>query len=124
MNSGGHCNYICECVCCIIERGRVLLWATWLPANQSRKQNTQIVTRRSLSNTVITPAHPHTHTHTLSLNERVIVSRQDGAAWAIAMGTVAMTNEGEVELLLDKYVIFSSMELVSEDVSLLEGVGR
>ena len=62
-----------------------------------------------------TPAHPHTHT--LSLNERIIVSRQDGAAWAIAMGTVAMTNEGEVELLLDKYVIFSSsMELVSEDV--------
>ena len=42
-----------------------------------------------------TPAHPHT----LSLNERTIVSQQDGAAWAIAMGTVAMTNEGEVELL-------------------------
>ena len=52
--------------------------------------------------------HPHTstsshpHTHSLSLNERVVVSRQDGSAWAVAMGTVTMTNEREVELLLDK----------------------
>ena len=102
-----------------------MLWATWLPANQNRKQNHtnrhwQKFIRRCHHTS--TPAHPHTHT--LSLKKRVIVSRQDGAAWAIAMGTVAMTNEGEVELLLDKYVIFSSMELVSEDVSLLEGVGR
>ena len=51
-----------------------------------------------------TPSHPHTHTHTLPLNERIVVSRQDGSAWAIAMGTVTMATDTEVELLLDKYV--------------------
>ena len=42
---------------------------------------------------------PH---HTLTLNERIVVSRQDGTAWAVAMGTVTIATENEVELLIDK----------------------
>ena len=50
----------------------------------------------------LTPSHPHTYTH--SLNERVVVSREDGKSWAIAVGNVTLTRESEVELLLDKLV--------------------
>ena len=51
-----------------------------------------------------TPSGPHNHTHTLTPNERIVVSRQDGGAWAIAMGTVARATSDEVELLLDRYM--------------------
>ena len=44
----------------------------------------------------------HSHPHTFTLNERVVVSRQDGSAWAIAMGMVTMATHAEVELSLDR----------------------
>ena len=42
---------------------------------------------------------PH---HTLTINERIVVSRQDRTAWAVAMGSVTKATENEVELLIDK----------------------
>lgn len=48
---------------------------------------------------------PSSHPHTLTLNERIVVSRQDGTSWAIAMGMVTMITTNEVELSLDKYEI-------------------
>lgn len=45
------------------------------------------------------------HAHSLSANDRVIVSRQDGSGWAVAMGTVtAVSAGGQMEVLLDKPV--------------------
>ena len=55
-----------------------------------------------------THTHPHIHSpHDLpiSVNDRVIVSRQDGARWAVAMATITMatrTTTTEVQLLVDK----------------------
>ena len=44
-----------------------------------------------------------THGLPLSVHERVVVSRQDGTGWAIAIGTVSKaTSSGEVQLSLDK----------------------
>ena len=47
---------------------------------------------------------PPSHPHTLTLHERIVVSRQDGSAWAVAMGMVTMATDEEVELSLDKLV--------------------
>ena len=59
-----------------------------------------------LSTMHMSPLHTHTPTHSphhiISPHERVIVSRQDGSAWAVAMGTVTKTTNKEIELLLDK----------------------
>ena len=55
------------------------------------------------------PSSPHSsssplsHPHTLTLNERVVVSRQDGTSWAVAMGIVTVATGSDVELSLDKY---------------------
>ena len=39
----------------------------------------------------------------LSVHERVVVSRQDGTGWAIAIGTISKAiSPGEVQLSLDK----------------------
>ena len=52
------------------------------------------------------PLHTHTPSysphHIISPHKRVIVSKQDSSAWAVAMGTVTMTTDKEIELLLDK----------------------
>ena len=65
-------------------------------------RHSQNFIRRSDHTSTSPHPHPHTHTHTLPLNERIIVSQQDGGAWAIAMGTVTMATDTEIELLLDK----------------------
>ena len=67
----------------------------------SLNRHLQKFTRRCLPHTS-TLSHPHTHT--FSLNERIVVSKEDGKAWAIAMGTVTMATDGEIELLQDKLV--------------------
>ena len=38
----------------------------------------------------------------LSINDRVIVSRQDGCGWAVAIGNIKMVKDKSVTLLLDK----------------------
>ena len=43
-----------------------------------------------------------THGFPLSVHERVVVSRQDGTGWAIAIGTVSKATSGKVQLSLDK----------------------
>ena len=48
------------------------------------------------------PHSSHPHTHTLTPHERVAVSRQDGSAWAVAMGTVTAAMGDGMELHLDK----------------------
>jgi DNA replication ATP-dependent helicase Dna2 len=53
--------------------------------------------------------HPH-HPHTLTPNERMVVSRQDGTAWAVAMGMVTMATDEAVELLIDKPVSWDGTE--------------
>ena len=63
-------------------------------------------TNRYLQKFTRVVAHLHSssnsHPHTFTLNERVVVSRQDGSAWAIAMGMVTMATDTEVELSLDR----------------------
>ena len=44
-----------------------------------------------------------TVTRLISVNDRVIVSRQDATGWALAMGTIACIMPGpEVQVILDK----------------------
>ena len=40
--------------------------------------------------------------HNLTLNERIVVSHEDGSSWAVAMGIVTTANGNGVELSLDK----------------------
>ena len=70
----------------------------------SINRHLQKFTRQSSPSHFHTSTLSHPHTHTFSLNERIVVSREDGKAWAIAMGTVTMATDGEIELLLDKLV--------------------
>lgn len=42
------------------------------------------------------------HGSPLSVHDRVVVSRQDGSGWAIAIGTVSKATSGHVQLSLDK----------------------
>ena len=41
----------------------------------------------------------------MSINDAVVISRQDGTGWAVAMGTITKPlSNGEIEVLVDKTV--------------------
>ena len=42
------------------------------------------------------------HGPPLSVHDRVVVSKQDGSGWAIAIGTISKATSGQVQLSLDK----------------------
>ena len=52
---------------------------------------------------------PSNSVTTLSTNDRVIISRQDGSAWALATGVITLIMPGPVvEVSLDKGVAFQA----------------
>ena len=72
---------------------------TALPVDSSSplKRHTQTFTQ--------TPPSPHSSDSLLSVNDGVVISRQDGTGWAVAMGTITKPlSDGEIEVLVDKTV--------------------
>lgn len=45
--------------------------------------------------------------------DRIVVNRQDGRGWAVAMGYIDCLTEQSVILVLDKYVIIHHINILS-----------
>ena len=74
--------------------------------------------KRHTQTFIQTPPSPHSSDSLLSVNDGVVISRQDGTGWAVAMGTITKpVSDGEIEVLVDKTVPSDSASLYRIDAA-------